>query len=97
MVAPSQPASCFFDVTHEDFALVNIDIRVADKRGEIVDDIPDSYAFVPPMPRHADLMDNLATDRKRAYALGYQGLGSDGAAWRRDGDEFRVVDTFLSG
>src|SRR6266699_2331148 len=50
----------FLDVADEGFSFVNRDVRLADERRQLIDDVAFGEALVSPVPGHADLMDDLA-------------------------------------
>src|SRR5687767_10130996 len=54
-------------VADEGFALVDGYVRIAHERGELVARVARAEALVAPVPRHADLMDDLAADPQRPH------------------------------
>ena len=72
-------------------------VGVADQRCQLVDDVTGDEALVPPVPRHADLMDHLAVDREGPQPPGDQRLGADLGAGRADAHPVEILDALVGG
>src|SRR5439155_20736215 len=93
---PTSPSS-LFHVAHEGLSLVNRHVRIADQRGQLVHDVAAGEALVAPVPRHADLVHDLAVDGERTQATGDQRLRADLAARARDRDPVEIRDLLFPG
>src|SRR5205809_5306194 len=92
-----QFCSRLFHIADECLSLVNRNVRIADQRCQLVDDIAFGNPLVTPMPGHADLVNDLTFNGERAQPAGDERLGADGATRTRDLDPVKVRDLLLGG
>src|SRR5207249_11810196 len=73
-------------LANEHLALMNRHIRVADQRGQVVDDVAGGDALVTPVPRQADVVHAAVAELVRPDAARNQCLGPDRGTRRGDDD-----------
>src|SRR6266404_6602 len=67
--------SRFLYVAHKRLALMNRYIRIADQRCELVDNVARYQTFVPPVKRHAYMVNRLFVNLQRAQSTRHERLG----------------------
>src|SRR5688572_17384150 len=84
-------------VADEGLALVDGHVGIAHERGELVARVARAESLVAPVPRQADLVDDLSVDAQRPQPARHERLGADGGARTADLHPVDVLDALLGG
>src|SRR6516162_7526628 len=72
-----QSASRFLHITDKRFSFVHRNIWIGYQRCQLVDDVSRGKAFIAPMPRHTDLVDDFSVNIEGTHPLGDQRFGAN--------------------
>src|SRR5205809_6391381 len=85
-----QFCSRLFHIADECLSLVNRNVRIADQRCQLVDDIAFGNHLVTPMPGHADLLNDLTFNGERAQPAGEERYGAEGDKMSGELDRYKI-------
>src|SRR5262249_32162185 len=90
-----QSASRFLQIADKRFCFVHRDIWIGYQRCQLVDDVARGKAFIAPVPRHTDLVDDFSVDIEGTHPLGDQRFGANLRARTRYLAPVEIVDAFF--